>query len=45
VIRRGRCVAAGTIAEIIRTRPALAGLSLEDQFMALTAAGDGAPAE
>jgi len=41
VIREGRCVAAGTIAEIVRTRPALAGLSLEEQFMALTA-GDGA---
>jgi ABC-2 type transport system ATP-binding protein len=45
VIRRGRCVAAGTIADIVASRPALAGLSLEDQFMALTAAGDGAPAE
>jgi ABC-2 type transport system ATP-binding protein len=36
VIRRGRCVAAGTIAEIRASRPGLAGLSMEDLFMALT---------
>jgi ABC-2 type transport system ATP-binding protein len=39
VIRRGRCVAYGTLAEIIAGRPELAGLSLEDVFLALTADG------
>jgi ABC-2 type transport system ATP-binding protein len=37
VIRRGRCVAHGTLAEIIAVRPDLAGRSLEDVFLALTA--------
>jgi len=43
VIRRGRCVATGTIAEIVSARPALAGLSLEDLFLALTAEDAPAP--
>ena len=37
VVRRGRCVASGTIAQIVEARPALAGLSIEELFMALTA--------
>jgi ABC-2 type transport system ATP-binding protein len=41
VLRRGECVAYGTIDEIIAGRPDLAGLSLEDVFLALT--GDGEP--
>jgi ABC-2 type transport system ATP-binding protein len=36
VIRRGKCVALGTLAEIVAERPALAGLSLEDIFLSLT---------
>lgn len=36
VIRRGRCAAAGTVAEIVAARPELEGLSLEELFMALT---------
>ena len=40
VIRRGQCVAQGTLAEIVTARPDLAGLSLEDVFLTLT--GDGA---
>jgi ABC-2 type transport system ATP-binding protein len=43
VIRRGRCVALGTRAEIVAVRPELAGRSLEDVFLALTA-DDGAAA-
>jgi ABC-2 type transport system ATP-binding protein len=43
VIRRGRCVALGTLDDIITGRPDLAGQSLEDIFLALTGA-DGAPA-
>ena len=43
VIRRGRCVALGTLDEIIAGRPDLAGQSLEDIFLALTGT-DGAPA-
>ena len=39
VIRRGHCVAYGTLDEIIAGRPDLAGRSLEDVFLALT--GDG----
>jgi len=42
VIRRGRCVALGTLAEIVAGHPELRGQSLEDVFLALT--GDGAPA-
>jgi ABC-type multidrug transport system, ATPase component len=37
VIRRGQCVASGTIDEIVRARPELAGESLEELFLALTA--------
>jgi ABC-2 type transport system ATP-binding protein len=37
VVHRGRAVAQGTIAEIVAERPALAGRSLEDVFVALTA--------
>jgi ABC-2 type transport system ATP-binding protein len=37
VIRRGECVAYGTLDDIIATRPDLAGLTLEDIFLTLTA--------
>jgi ABC-2 type transport system ATP-binding protein len=37
VVRRGECVAYGTIDEIITRSPELAGRSLEDVFLALTA--------
>lgn len=37
VIQRGRCVAYGSIEGIIAERPQLAGLPLEDVFLALTA--------
>jgi ABC-2 type transport system ATP-binding protein len=37
VIRRGRCVALGTLAQIVAERPELEGQSLEDIFLALTA--------
>jgi ABC-2 type transport system ATP-binding protein len=37
VIRRGECVAYGTLNDIIADRPDLAGLSLEDIFLTLTA--------
>jgi ABC-2 type transport system ATP-binding protein len=43
VVHRGRAVAQGTIAEIVAERPELAGMSLEDVFVALTA-GDAGPA-
>jgi ABC-type glutathione transport system ATPase component len=36
VIRRGRVVALGTAAEIVAARPQLAGLTLEELFLALT---------
>ena len=36
VVRRGQCVAYGSIAEIIGAHPELAGRSLEDVFLALT---------
>jgi ABC-2 type transport system ATP-binding protein len=36
VMRRGTCVAFGTIDEIVQTHPELAGHSLEDMFLALT---------
>jgi len=42
VIRRGEAVAFGTIDEIVAARPALAGMTLEEMFIALT--GD-APTE
>lgn len=41
VIRRGRCVAYGSLAEIVAARPELAGRSLEDTFLALTGEGEG----
>ncbi len=40
VIRRGACVASGTLAEIVVAHPELAGRSLEDVFLALTGAED-----
>ena len=36
VIRRGHVVALGTVAEIVAARPRLAGLTLEELFLALT---------
>lgn len=44
VIRRGRCVAYGSLAEIVSAHPELAGRSLEDVFLALTGDGEGAAA-
>ncbi len=41
VIRRGRCVALGTLEEIVIARPDLAGQSLEDIFLALTGSDGG----
>src|SRR5690349_4860599 len=41
VIRRGHCVAYGTLDEIIVRRPDLAGRGLEDVFLALTGEGEG----
>jgi ABC-2 type transport system ATP-binding protein len=41
VIRRGRAVAYGTIAEIVAGRPELAGLSLEEVFLTLTGGDSG----
>jgi len=43
VIRRGRCVAYGSLAQIVESRPELAGRSLEDVFLALTGEGEAAP--
>ncbi|HZS59805.1 MAG TPA: ABC transporter ATP-binding protein [Gemmatimonadaceae bacterium] len=37
VLRRGRMVAYGTVSDIVASRPELAGLDLEDLFLALTA--------
>jgi ABC-2 type transport system ATP-binding protein len=37
VLRRGRMVAYGTVADMVAARPVLAGLGLEDLFLALTA--------
>jgi ABC-2 type transport system ATP-binding protein len=45
VMRKGRAVAFGTIAEIVATRPELAGMSLEDVFLNLTAEPTQVPAE
>jgi hypothetical protein len=42
VIRRGECVAYGTLPEIISTRPELAGKTLEDVFLSLTSDAGGA---
>jgi ABC-2 type transport system ATP-binding protein len=39
IIQRGRRVALGTIADILATRPDLAGRSLEEVFLALTGTG------
>ena len=36
VMRKGQCVAYGTLAQIVGQRPDLAGLSLEEVFLALT---------
>jgi ABC-2 type transport system ATP-binding protein len=44
VLRKGECVAYGTFEQIITGRPDLAGRSLEDVFLALTA-DPGAPSE
>jgi ABC-2 type transport system ATP-binding protein len=43
VVHRGRAVAHGTMAEIVAARPELAGLSLEDVFVALTSEDGVAP--
>ena len=43
IIRRGSCVAFGTLDEIVAAHPDMAGRSLEDVFMALTGASEGAP--
>jgi ABC-2 type transport system ATP-binding protein len=40
VIRQGKCVAFGTLPEIVDAHPALAGHSLEDVFLALTGTGE-----
>jgi ABC-2 type transport system ATP-binding protein len=40
ILRRGRCVEYGTFEEILARRPELAGRSLEDVFLTLTADGD-----
>ena len=37
VLRHGRMVAYGTVPDIVAARPDLAGLGLEDLFLALTA--------
>jgi ABC-2 type transport system ATP-binding protein len=42
VVHRGRAVAHGTMEEIVAARPELAGLSLEDVFVALTSEDDAA---
>lgn len=43
ILRRGQCVEYGTFEEILARRPELAGRTLEDVFLTLTADGD-APA-
>jgi ABC-2 type transport system ATP-binding protein len=40
ILRRGECVANGTLEEIIARRPELTGRTLEDVFLTLTADGD-----
>lgn len=40
VIRRGRCVAYGSLAQIVESHPELAGRTLEDVFLALTGEGE-----
>jgi ABC-2 type transport system ATP-binding protein len=44
VVRRGQCVAYGTLEEIVARRPDLAGRSLEDVFLTLTSDTDTAAA-
>ena len=44
VIRKGKCIAFGTLAEIMEAHPALAGQSLEDVFIALTGTDERADA-
>jgi hypothetical protein len=39
-MQRGRVIALGTFAEIVAERPALAGMPLEDVFLALMDEGD-----
>ncbi len=41
VIRKGRCVAYGTLPEIVGAHPELEGRTLEDTFLALTGEGEG----
>ncbi len=43
VIRQGRAVARGTLDEIVQQHPELAGLSLEDVFLALTGTASPSP--
>jgi ABC-2 type transport system ATP-binding protein len=43
VIKRGKVVALGTIADIVAERPQLAGQGLEDLFLALTGDGSEVP--
>ncbi|MES2176610.1 MAG: ABC transporter ATP-binding protein [Gemmatimonadota bacterium] len=43
IIRRGSCVASGTLESIVATRPDLAGKSLEDVFLELTGTDERAP--
>jgi ABC-2 type transport system ATP-binding protein len=43
VIRKGQCVAYGTLDEIVAAHPHLAGQSLEDIFLALTGGDEQAP--
>ena len=45
VIRGGKCVAYGTVAEIVAARPELAGRDLEELFIALTTGDGGAEAK
>jgi ABC-2 type transport system ATP-binding protein len=42
IIRRGRAVAYGSLAEIVASRPELSGRSIEDVFLALTEEGQAA---
>ena len=43
ILRRGECVASGTLDEIVARRPELVGRSLEDVFLTLTSDGDTQP--
>jgi ABC-2 type transport system ATP-binding protein len=42
IIRRGACIAYGTLPDIVAAHPELAGRSLEDIFLALTGSDEGA---